>query len=158
MRYEFLFSRLYLCTVIISKTFKSRKLAFMKNLLLILTMAYTLNVSAGNIPTLKIVEDKTFVLNINDWKNSELNVSFFNQEGEEIYSEKITPSKVFQRKFNLQVLRKGDYQVIISSEFRSISYDVNVAEARISKISEGKVTYKSKGISRDIVSKIKSIH
>lgn len=130
----------------------------MKNLLLILTMAFTINVSAGDLPTLKVIEDKTFVLNTNDWKNSELNVSFYNKEGEEIYSENIQPSKLSQRKFNLQVLRKGTYQVIVSGDTGMITYEIKLTDRKISKISKGKLTTSSKAISMDIVSKIKSIY
>jgi hypothetical protein len=130
----------------------------MQNLLLILTMAFTLNVSAGDLPTLKVIEDKTFVLNTNDWKNSELNVSFYNMEGEEIYSENIQPSKLFQRKFNLQVLRKGTYQMIVSGDSGKITYEIKITDRKISKVSKGKFTASSDAISMDIVSKIKSIH
>lgn len=130
----------------------------MKNLLLILTMAFTLNVSAGDLPTLKVIEDKTFILNTNDWKNSELNVSFYNKEGEEIYSEKILPSKLFQRKFNLQVLRKGTYQVIVTGDSGRLTYEIKITDRKISEISKGKFTDTSDAISMDIVSKIKSIH
>ena len=140
------------------KQFKSRKLAFMKNLLLILTMACAMNVSAGDLPTLKVIEDKTFVLNINDWKNSELDISFYNEMGEEIYSESIKPSKMFWKEFNLQVLRKGNYEVVVSNSTGSITYDIKVSDQKITKISKGKFTNRADAISMDIVSKIKSIH
>ncbi|NND15491.1 MAG: hypothetical protein HKN89_04125 [Eudoraea sp.] len=130
----------------------------MRNLLFILTMAFTVNVSAGDLPTIKIVEDKIFVLNINDWNNSELKVSFLNMIGEEIYSEKIAPSKMIYKEFNLQVLRKGTYQVVVSRKSGSVAYEIEVSDSGISKITGGSIETYSKGVSRDIISKIKSIY
>ena len=130
----------------------------MKNLLLILLAVVALEVSAADLPSIKVVEEKTFLLNVNDWKGEELNISFLNMKGEEVYSEIIQPSKVYYKKYNLQVLRKGSYQVIVSSGINSISYNIEVTENSISRISEGKLVTKKTGISRDIVSKIKTIH
>ena len=130
----------------------------MKNLLLILLAVVALEVSAADLPSIKVVEEKTFLLNVNDWKGEELNISLLNMKGEEVYSEIIQPSKVYYKKYNLQVLRKGSYQVIVSSGINSISYNIEVTENSISRISEGKLVTKKTGISRDIVSKIKTIH
>ena len=107
---------------------------------------------------MKVVEDKTFILNVNNWKGYELTVSFFNEKGEEFYSENIHPSITNIKEYNLQVLRKGNYQVRVSNFQGSVTYEIQVTNEKITSISEGKVTTKPAGISRDIVSKIKNIH
>ena len=130
----------------------------MKKLLLILCTVWSINIYAGGAPTLKVVEDKTFILNVNNWKGYELTVSFFNEKGEEFYSENIHPSITNIKEYNLQVLRKGNYQVRVSNFQGSVTYEIQVTNEKITSISEGKVTTKPAGISRDIVSKIKNIH
>ena len=78
--------------------------------------------------------------------------------GDEIYSESIKPSKMFWKEFNLQVLRKGNYEVVVSNNTGSITYDIKISDQKITRISKGKFTNKADAISMDIVSKIKSIH
>lgn len=153
---------LYLCHVINQnqkQLFQSRKLIVMKNLLLIPFLVLVLtSVKAADFPTLTIAEDKAFVLNINDWNHNELNISFLTPEGIEIYSERIQPTGDSQKKYNLQILKKGTYQVIVSSGTRNITYDIEITENSITKISKGRASQNSQELTKDIRSKIKFIN
>ena len=131
----------------------------MKNLLLIPFMVLTLTgIKATDLPTISLVKDKTFVLNINDWNKNELNISFLTQEGEEIYSERIQPTNSHQQKYNLQILSKGSYQMLVSNGIKHITYKIDISENSITKISKGVDAYIPQTINKDILSKILSFN
>jgi hypothetical protein len=131
----------------------------MKNLLLIPMLVFVLtSVNAATIPTIISSSNKTFVLNTNDWNQKVLNIAFLTNEGIEIYSEKIHPNGDPQKYYNLQILKKGSYRVMVSCGTESVTYDIEVTENSIAKISEGIPSQKSKELSKDIKSKIKFIN
>lgn len=115
-------------------------------------------VNAATIPTIINSSNKTFVLNTNDWNQKELNITFLTPEGIEIYSEKIQPNGNPQKNYNLQILKKGSYLVKVSSRTQSVTYDIEVTENSIAKISKGIASENSQELTKDIKSKIKFIN
>ncbi len=114
----------------------------MKNLLLILlsVIAFT-SVKADNLPKLKIDSNKSFVLNTNDWNNTELTLSIVDHGGALVYEDTILPSEKGIKKYNLQLLPKGTYNVVVSDQYKTVKYDIAVSRNEVSSISEGNATY-----------------
>ena len=114
----------------------------MKNLLLIPAMVFALaTASATDLPTFSIVKDKTFVLNTNDWNTNEVVVSFLTSEGNEIYTEVFAPSDNKLRKYNLKQLPQGDYKVVVSDDFKSITYDFLIKNEELVQLTESDVSF-----------------
>ena len=114
----------------------------MKNLLLILVcvMAFA-SAKANHLPTVMVDADKSFVLDLNDWNKSILDVSIINDRGVELYEDTILPTEGRMKKFNLKFLPKGEYNVVVSDEYKSVSYEVKVSNTKVVSISEGTANF-----------------
>ena len=114
----------------------------MKNILLILlcVCGFT-NVNADALPTLKIDSKKSFVLNTNDWDNTELALSIVDHHGTLVYEDTILPTERGMKRYNLQLLPKGSYSVVVRDEYKTVKYDISVSEWEVSSISEGMATF-----------------
>ena len=103
----------------------------MKSIILSLVLALTLGVSkAATLPTIKEDVNKSFVLNLKDWNQSDLEVAIISDEGVTVFSETL---KEFQpsRKYNLKYLSVGNYHVQLSDDYKTVTYTIAVNDSDV---------------------------
>ena len=70
-----------------------------------------------------------------------MNISLLTQDGEEIYSESIQPAIKRHRKYNLELLPKGNYKLVVSDDLRTVTYAIEIAYGADIEVSEGKTSF-----------------
>lgn len=103
-------------------------------------MAFT-SVKADKLPTLKIDSDNSFVLNTNDWNNTELTLSIVDPAGVSIYEDTILPTERGLKKYNLQLLPEGDYSVVVNDLYKTVEYQVTISDDKVASITTGNATF-----------------
>lgn len=99
----------------------------------VIALALLVNAIAfGSTPSfIKNVTEKTFVLDLKQWKNSSINVTIKNENGGIVYSEKIESPKA-GRKYNLSRTEDGVYTFVIEDAQKFVLQSVEIKRNDIS--------------------------
>lgn len=115
----------------------------MKNLmLLIVTLLATFTIQAAEYPNIIVNKNKSFVLDINDWKMKNIEVSILDNFNRIVYNEAISAGYNKVKKYDLAGLSAGLYTVKIEDDLKEIFYTVLVNSTSIALMSDKTIAYK----------------
>ena len=96
-----------------------------KSFVLVLALLVSAFTFAKSPSFVKSVAEKTFVLDLKQWKNSSINVTIKNENGSIVYSEKIESPKT-GRKYNLSKTEDGVYTFVIEDAQKFVFQSVEI--------------------------------
>ncbi|WP_236970508.1 T9SS type A sorting domain-containing protein [Membranihabitans marinus] len=115
----------------------------MKNILVILMITLSSYfVQAESYPNLIVRSDKSFVLDINDWRMKDVEVSIIDNFGRIVHHDNISADYSKLKRYNLDQLEAGIYNVKIEDELKEVVYTVLVNRTNIALMTDKLVTYK----------------
>lgn len=107
---------------------------------LFVAAAFLLAVSttyANTNPTISLDQGKTLIVNLNDWANSDVEITIEDLNGSILHTDKFKNGSTPGRKYNLKNLPAGSYDLIIESNtkkaIQSIKVDNNTLSVEILK-------------------------
>jgi hypothetical protein len=114
----------------------------MKNLVLTLMAAFaSVFAMANTYPTLSVEGKKSFILELNDWKNEELVITITDKKGEVLHAEKYNNASA-SRKYNLKKLPIGFYKMTIADQLKDITLDISITTAGVNVKNTNKVYFR----------------
>lgn len=126
----------------------------MKKLVFIMMIAFaSINAMANAYPTLNVEGKRSFILELNDWKNEELFISIADAAGEIVHSENVENAGS-ARKYSLKNLPVGFYKMTIADQMKDIAFDIFITYEGVNVKDTGKIYFrpfvKNNGINLDI--------
>ena len=114
----------------------------MKKLILSLVLVFALaSAQAERLPILKVDYEKSVVLDVNDWNTNELTITFSGKDGETFFVDAVNPKEKSAKKYNLNLLPRGEYTMEIADSDKSIIYDIKVDRENFLSVSKRKPFY-----------------
>ncbi len=103
----------------------------MKKLFLALSILISANVFASTTPNfIKEVNAKTIVVNLNNWKQSNITVTIKDEDGSIMFSEKIEKPQA-NRQYNLSKMNDGEYSISIENKQKVALQKVKIRKGEI---------------------------
>ncbi len=128
--------------------------SILKNLSIVAVILMTVaNVNANVYPTIKLIKDKTVVVNLNDWSNSEVRVLIKQVNGPVIYNDEFQSGEVEGKRYNLKNVADGNYELIIESDTKKAIQEIEInASDLLVRTYKTNIIFKSAvGIAEDAV-------
>jgi hypothetical protein len=114
----------------------------MKKLVLILIVAFaSVHAMANTYPTLSVEGKSAFILKLNDWKNEELVFTIADKKGLVLHVDKVEKASSM-RKYSLENLPVGVYEMTIADQMKDISFDIFVTNKGINVSNNEKVYFR----------------
>lgn len=101
----------------------------------------SVNAMANTYPKLNVEGKRSFILELNDWKNEELFITIANADGETIHSENVN-KRGNARKYSLEKLPVGFYRMTIADQMKDIAFDIFVTYEGVNIKNTGKIYFR----------------
>lgn len=117
--------------------------SIIKNLLVVIILISAVNTSfSNNYPTIKLIENKTLAVNLNDWSNQDVTITIQDFYGTVLHIDQLNQVDIKSRRYNLKYLPDGNYNLIIEGTTKKATHSIKVIEGKLKVSDDIKMVFK----------------